>query len=600
MTAPVWGYNPSFASAGFRFSMLDSRTVNSLWCSVLAETLVRLGLTQAVLCPGSRSSPLTLALARHPQLETLPALDERSAAFFALGLAKARGKAVALVCTSGTAAANFFPALIEAQTSQIPLLVLTADRPLELRHCRAGQTIDQMKLYGAYPQWQAELPAPENRLDLLPYLRQTLVYAWEQAHWPRRGVVHLNCPFREPLAPPPQGDIEGSRDVGFPPGFDPETFFSALAPSLPVLKPQLTSAVPPLPPKGLILCGYCLGDLDPEAVGALARRLGYPVLGDGISPLRNGYRGDYPLISRYDCIMRSPETAWNLQPEVMIQIGELPTSKELRDWLSRQTAPVYILEPTGENPDPLHRPSQIWRCSPQTWLNALPEGEPDPESLDYCQLWLTAERRCQTRIDSALADTQDLLPGAVFAQLPALLPPGAQVMVGNSMPVRYLEYFWPPTPEKISLYVNRGANGIDGTLSTALGLAQGGAPTFLLTGDLSLLHDTNGFLLTPIFQGELTIILFNNQGGGIFEFLPIAQSGEPDLFETYFATPQKIDFAQLCRVYGAAYTRITTFAQLRQALTSESTAKIRLWEIPVDRRREAPELQALLRRLAAP
>ncbi|MBJ7898764.1 MAG: 2-succinyl-5-enolpyruvyl-6-hydroxy-3-cyclohexene-1-carboxylic-acid synthase [Cyanobacteria bacterium RI_101] len=574
--------------------MLDSRTVNSLWCSVLAETLVRLGLAQAVLCPGSRSSPLTLALARHPQIETLPALDERSAAFFALGLAKAGGKAVALVCTSGTAAANFFPALVEARMSQVPLLVLTADRPPELRHCRAGQTIDQVKLYGAYPQWQAELAAPENGLERLQYLRQTLVYAWEQAHWPRRGVVHLNCPFREPLAPPPEGE-----PLELPPGFDPETFFSALAPAFPVVTPQLTSAVPPLPPKGLILCGYCLGDLDPETVGALARRLGYPVLGDGISPLRNGYLGDYPLISRYDFILRSPETARNLQPQAIIQIGEPPTSKELRDWLSRQTAPVYILEPTGENPDPLHRPSQVWRCSPQVWLNALPEGEPAPESLDYCQAWLAAERRCQAQMDQALRKTEELLPGTVFAQLPRLLPPGAQVMVANSMPVRYLEYFWPPNPQKISLYVNRGANGIDGTLSTALGLAQGGAPTFLLTGDLSLLHDTNGFLLAPIFRGRLTIILLNNQGGGIFEFLPIAQSGERELFETYFAAPQNVDFAQLCRVYGAAYTRIASLAELRRALTSESTAKIRLWEIPVDRRREAPELQTLLRRLAA-
>lgn len=571
--------------------MLDFRTVNSLWCSLLAETLVRLGLQTAVLCPGSRSGPLTLALARHRQIESLPILDERSASFFALGRAKRTQRAVVLVCTSGTAAANFFPAIIEAQKSQVPLLVLTGDRPPELRHCQAGQTIDQVKLYGTYPQWQAELALPAVDGDSLGYLRQILSYAWEKAHWPRPGVVHLNCPFREPLAPtlatPPQ-------DLCSPP--EPAHFWAMTAPFRPPSPPSS-----PLPgiswsSPGLILVGLCNSGTpqsQAQAIAALAQRLHYPVLADALSPLRNFYTGDYPLITGYDFILRSQSWGGQLRPAIVIQVGELPTSKTLRAWLTAGDVPVYVLDPSGDNLDARQGRSQFLRLTLLELLRALPPQCLNEKQKNYNKLWLNSELMVQNQIRQALTAIPPLQVSHLVAQLPALLPAQSLIMVANSMPVRYMEYFWPPNQKGFIPYVNRGVNGIDGTLSTALGLAHRDRPTFLLTGDLSFLHDSNGLLIAPFFRGNLTIVLLNNQGGGIFELLPVAESTEPEIFELYFATPQQVNFAFLCRSYGVHYEKITTLPHLTSLLEARPALGVQVWEVPGDRRLEAQWLKDL-------
>ena len=321
---------------------IDFRNTNQVWASVLVETLARLGLSQAVLSPGSRSTPLTIAFATHPGIEAIPVLDERSASFFALGLARKSGLPAILVCTSGTAGANFYPAVIEARESRVPLLILTADRPPELRGCHAGQAIDQLKLYGNYPNWQAELAIPSLELPMLAYLRQTIVQAIERTRFPHSGVVHLNCPFRDPLPPLPEAAAAELTAVF------PSDFFETLQPP--------PSAKPILPPdaiaqewqiwrkcdRGIIVAGvaqpqqpeaYC------KAIAHLAKILGWPVLAEGLSPVRNYDRLNPYLISTYDGILRYPRWASELVPDLVIQIGELPTSKVLRTWLTTPIDP---------------------------------------------------------------------------------------------------------------------------------------------------------------------------------------------------------------------------------------------------------------------
>ncbi|BFM40281.1 2-succinyl-5-enolpyruvyl-6-hydroxy-3-cyclohexene-1-carboxylic-acid synthase [Synechocystis sp. LKSZ1] len=570
--------------------MLDFSNVNSLWSSVLVETLVSLGLKLAVVCPGSRSTPLTVALARHPQLEVIPILDERSAAFFALGRAKRLHGPVVLVCTSGTAAANFFPAIIEAKESQVPLLVLTADRPPHLRHCHAGQTIDQFKLYGAYPQWQTELALPSADLMALQYLRQTLAYAWERTIYPRSGVVHLNCPFTEPLAPIPDPSIQS---LG--PAFPQANFFRHLSSKTGMSVSDSLIELPSLPAGGLIVAGLYQGP-EPETyatlIADLAQGLNYPVLSDALSPLRHRFRGDYSLVTGYDFILRSPSAQAALQPSCVLQIGELPTSKQLRNWLNSLAVPRYILDPTGENFDPLHGSVRSLRCSLPALVAALRPQFSNVRADNYPQQWQAYEDQTQALLHKALLHRDTLAESNLMPHLAQGLPPETVLMVANSMPVRYMEFFWPRTQQKYEIYFNRGANGIDGTLSTALGLAHRDWPTVLLTGDLSLLHDSNGFLLGPLFQGSLTIILVNNQGGGIFEMLPITQFSE--VFERYFATPQVIDFAQLCRTYGVAHHVIASLPALEQALALDFPPGIRVWEIASNRREEAQWLQQLM------
>jgi 2-succinyl-5-enolpyruvyl-6-hydroxy-3-cyclohexene-1-carboxylate synthase len=330
---------------------LDFRNVNTLWASVLVETLARSGLKTAIVCPGSRSTPLTVAFARHSEIEAIPVLDERSAAFFAIGIARRTHNPVVLVCTSGSAGANFFPAVVEARESRVPLLILTADRPLELRNCNAGQAIDQQKLFGSYVNFYSEIAIPSAELSMLRYLRQTMMNAMQQTQYPLSGVVHLNLPFREPLAP-----IEQS---GMPDQL-PEDFFEHFDASGWAIDQQL--AVSRLfssfdGRRGLIIAGvaqpkdpkqYC------EAIAHLSRSLSLPVLAEALSPLRNYSSLNPYLISTYDTILRNKEFAEKLAPEIVLRIGEMPTSKEVRLWLDAIQPMQFVIDSSDRSLDPIH------------------------------------------------------------------------------------------------------------------------------------------------------------------------------------------------------------------------------------------------------
>ncbi|MBD2543760.1 2-succinyl-5-enolpyruvyl-6-hydroxy-3-cyclohexene-1-carboxylic-acid synthase [Planktothricoides raciborskii] len=604
--------------------MIDFRNTNTVWASVLVETLHHLGLTTAIICPGSRSTPLAIAFAAHPKIAAIPVLDERSAAFFALGLARQSNLPVAIVCTSGTAGANFYPAVIEARESRVPLLVLTADRPPELRDCHAGQAIDQLKLYGHYPNWQAELAAPSLDIAMLRYLRQTLIYGWQKTLFPVPGVVHLNVPLRDPLPPLPEPDralaIDRLRQT-----FDAEDFFAHCCPP----SPQ-----PPQPPlqrggyggvgtvgerfipeqifpqwqgkPGIIIAGpaqpsepetYC------QAIAQLAQTFDWPVLAEGLSPVRNYAAINPDLISTYDLILRNQNLAETLTPEIVVQIGELPISKQLRQWLETQNIRRFVIDPSDHNLDPLHGPTIHLTISVGQLAIAAANNPPNPfnsvnsAQAEYRQKWADAESQVREAISQTFASINHIIEPKLAWVISQSLPIGTPLFIANSMPVRDVEYFWQPGNLQIRPFFNRGANGIDGTLSTALGIAHRQQPSVMLTGDLALLHDTNGFLLCPKFQGHLTIILINNNGGGIFEMLPVAQFDPP--FEEFFATPQQVDFGQLFASYGVEHQLISSWEKLRQLLNPLPSQGIRVLELRCDRKFDAQWRKQTLLNLAS-
>ena len=617
---------------------IDFRNTNTVWASVLAETLQRLGLTTAVICPGSRSAPLTIAFAQNNKIETIPILDERSASFFALGIAQKSGLPAALICTSGTAAANFYPAIIEARESRIPLLIFTADRPPELRDCHAGQAIDQVKIYGNYPNWQAELAIPSASIEMLDYLRQTIVYAIERSIFPTKGPVHLNIPFRDPLVPVPDLAVEALETQ-----FNPQHFFAGLEPIF-----AGESSTLPSPPlfrggeestmqqwhkcsKGIIIAGvsqpqfaekYC------SAIAQISQLLNWPVLAEGLSPVRNYAQLNPHLISTYDLILRNRELADKLIPEIAIQIGDLPTSKELRNWLDKTQPKRYIIDPSHHNFDPLHGKTIHLRTSVEnlatiltlvpplnkgesTLVPPLNKGESTlvpplnkgglggvltSPSNEYLQLWRNTEIQVRETIDQKISAINKIIEPKVSWLLSQILPPATPIFIANSMPVRDVEFFWKPNNLEIKPFFNRGANGIDGTLSTALGVAHRNQSSIMLTGDLALLHDTNGFLIKNKFVGHLTIILINNNGGGIFEMLPVAKFDPP--FEEFFATPQHINFAQLCATYGVEHEVIEDWEQFKQKLISLPNSGIRVLELQTDRRSDAKWRQDNLSKIA--
>lgn len=575
---------------------IDLTNTNTVWASIFTETLKRLGLTCVVICPGSRSTPLAVAFAQQlPKIEAISILDERSAGFFALGRAKATGRPTAVVCTSGTAGANFYPAVIEAKQSRVPLLLFTTDRPPELRDCHSGQTIDQVKLYGNYPNWQAELALPTVSMEMLAYLRQMVIHAWEQTLTPVPGPVHINIPFRDPLAPIP--DVESRASLQF----QLEDFFAGIKNLSPSPSPPLSLSSQLQEwqqyDRGIIIAGvavkqqprsYC------SAIAQLSQTLNFPVLAEGLSPVRNYADLNPQIVSTYDMILRNQELAKQLAPEIVIQIGEMPTSPVLRNWLKTTLALRWVIEQTDQNLDPLHGRTIHLRISVEElarWgdegdleQRGLGEGEESSRSprSSYLQQWCAAEAKVRANVDRTLATIEELFEGKAAWLLSQTLPPGTPVFINNSMPVRDVEFFWKPNNLNIQPFFNRGANGIDGTLSTALGIAHRQQSSVMLTGDLALLHDTNGFLIRNKFVGHLTIVLINNNGGGIFEMLPIAKFDPP--FEEFFATPQDIDFAQLCATYDVEHELITSWQQLQQRLNPLLTKGIRVLELRTSRK----------------
>lgn len=570
--------------------VLDFRNTNTLWGSVLVETLVRLGVRKAVVSPGSRSTPLAVALAAHPGVEAISILDERSAAFFALGQAKRAHLPVLLVCTSGTAGANYLPAVIEAHESNTPLVVITADRPPEMRDCASGQTVDQQKLFGGYAGFYHELAVPEARLEMLCYLRQTIAHAVHRARNPNAGPVHLNAPFRDPLAPVEDAAAKPLKDqIG-------EEFFAHLGEAESVSR--VTASQLPTTTRGLIVAGPANPDDVAGYVGAVrdfSEGMGWPVLADALSPLRHAGSMQVPVVGTYDAILRNDKLSRDLLPRYVVCLEGWPTSKALRAWLEQSQAEMILVADTQHNRDALHGRTRIMPLGVEGLMAQRKEGysKDSPARREYTDAWAAADEAAISHLANAFEKTSAMFEAKAAWLLGKHLPEETPVFVAGSMPVRDVEYFWAASDRRYRFFFNRGANGIDGTLSTALGVAHGGRPTVALTGDLALLHDTNGFLTASKVSGSLTIVLINNNGGGIFEHLPIASFNPP--FEELFATPQNINFSRLCAVYDVEHVAVEDWGHFEKLISVLPETGVRVLELKTDRKGDAAARKKLLK-----
>lgn len=554
------------------------QNTNALWAAVGVRTLVRCGLTHVIISPGSRSTPLAHAFAEAEDIRSLVALDERSAAFQALGLAKATGRPTALLCTSGTAGANYLPAVIEARLSGTPLIVLTADRPPELRECHSGQTIRQNDLYGSYPVWSNEAAVPRADLGMLRHWRQTLVDAWQRSQGPLAGPVHLNLPFRDPLAP-------SAAEPGFkaPAGFDLEEFTDL--PACPVVQSSVTSfsvaEALPRTSRGVIVVGpqhFDDRDETAHALQELSLFTGWPILADGASTVRGDLASCDRLVSAYDLILRDPAACRALSPEAVVVIGPLPTSKVLRAWLEKADAPTLLLGRPGENTDPTHaRWSRIDGILAPTGIKLT------EEKSAYLSAWKMRQRTARKRLEKLVAGDR-LFEGGIISRLDHALGMDDRLFVGSSMPVRDLEWFYHPSGPGPEILSNRGANGIDGTVSTALGASLDGKRTVLLCGDLTFLHDSNALLSAYGHEGDLTILVVNNQGGGIFNHLPVAR--ESKHFEKLWGTPQAADLGKLCAAHKVRHHLVESWKDLSRRLETRGRG-VRVIEIRTDREADA-------------
>jgi len=527
------------------------------------DELVRCGMRAACTAPGSRSTPLVLSLVRDERLRCYSHLDERVAGFFAVGLAKASGLPVAVACTSGTAAVELAPAVYEAREARVPLVVLTADRPPELRDVGAGQTIDQLKLYGDAAKWFVEVGTHEATPARLRWIRTLACRAFWTATTGRCGPVHLNLPLREPLVLD-EGETLPPDDSGRPGGRPWVVHAQAAAQPA-----QVTFGGA----RGVIVAGR--DERHPALPAALARaaeRCGYPLLADPLSGARRGGAA----VAHYDALLRDEAFAAAHAPDFVLRVGDLPTSKPLRQWLAGQADAAQVrLDPEEGWQDPDGVVETMLVADPVATLDAL-DASADPAWL---RSWRLADEAAARAIAATLGDA--LSEPLVAAQLGADLPATATCFVASSMPVRDVETFWPARDAPPRALSHRGANGIDGTVSGALGAAAGGAgPVVLLIGDVALAYDLGALAAGPRLGLSLTIVLLNNDGGGIFSFLPVAR--ERDAFEEHVATPHGLDFGRAAALYGCAYTRADDPAALRTALDAAGDG-VALIEVRTDR-----------------
>jgi 2-succinyl-5-enolpyruvyl-6-hydroxy-3-cyclohexene-1-carboxylate synthase len=532
---------------GRRDAPIMTATDSYMLLRAFCDELARCGMRHACTSPGSRSTPIMLSLVREPRIHCWSHVDERCAGFFALGAAKASGLPLAVTCTSGTAAANLSPAVIEAHQARVPMIVLTADRPAELREVGAGQAIDQLKLYGDAAKWFFEVGVDDAPPARLRWIRALACRAYWTAVEGRPGPVHLNFPLREPLV---LSETLPADDSGRP-GGRPWVSREPVAPA--------PAALPELPARGVIVAGR---DERRRGLGAaaarFAERTGYPLLADPLSGARHGPAA----VAHYDLLLRDPRFAAQMRPELVVRIGDLPTSKPLRAWLEALAdVPQVALDPEGAWQDPAAVLSVSEAGDPVAALEAgAPETPADP---DWLAAWRGADDAAARAIDATLGD--ELSEPLVARSLGEWLPADATLFVASSMPVRDIEEFFAAHELAPRVLSNRGANGIDGTVSSAFGAAAAGAgPVVLLIGDVALAHDIGGLLAARRLGLKLTIVLLNNDGGGIFHFLPVA--GERDAFEEHVATPHGLEFARAAELYGLAYEALGTVDALREAV----------------------------------
>lgn len=572
---------------------MDRTNRNTALSSAFAEELARCGVRHAVLSPGSRSTPMALALWREAAIETTVIVDERAAAFFALGAAQASGAPVALLCTSGTAAANYHPAVCEADHSAVPLLVLTADRPPELRGIGAGQAIDQLKLYGSSVRWFCEVGTHEADDDGLFHYRSTACRAFAAARGePRPGPVHLNLPFREPLAPlAAEGEVTATDSLALN-GRDNDRPLTAVTPIDTEPSQFLLDEVAGHIAEadiGVIVAGRQLDPELREPLAHLARVAGFPILAEPTSQLRCGHHDRSYVVTAYDLLLRDERFRETASPDLVLRFGETPTSKPLRSWLAESGADQIVVDPLGGWNEPTRKAAALLRADPTElaagWAARLGEDRPAPA------MWLEAERAARAAIEVELANIDTLTEPALQLALGSAYGDGELVYTASSMPIRDQEAFLPSGEADVAFLCNRGTNGIDGLISSGIGAAHAtGKPTTILTGDLGLLHDLGGLAALRDVSTPVRIIVIDNDGGGIFHFLPQEQALPGEEFEALLGTPRGIDTAKAAALFDLSHRSLDSLDDLPAALDAGTG----LIEIKTDRQTNV----AVHRRLA--
>jgi 2-succinyl-5-enolpyruvyl-6-hydroxy-3-cyclohexene-1-carboxylate synthase len=549
---------------------------NVLWGRAIVDELARSGVESVVVSPGSRSTPLVTAVEEHDDLHVFSVLDERSAAYFALGRARRSGEVTPLICTSGTAAANYHPAVIEADRGRVPLLLFTADRPPELRDSGANQTVDQEKLYGDAVQWYADLPEPEADERKLRSLRTTVGRALAEATGTPSGPVHLNCPFRKPLEPTPvPGDVPADLDPLAAAGRDGDRPFVTTTAGVPQLdRADLGRVAEALSvERGLVVAGPAdPPGVDAQALAALAHATGFPILADPLSGLRfGGHTRVTTTVGGYDGYLDPRVTDDWPDPEVVLRIGASPTSKRLRNYLARVDAREFVVDPAGAWREASFRATDLVVADPSRLAARLAEVVSGPDAPDWRERWAAADRTHRDVVADATDDgAGGYFEGAILADVADLAPEPATLVVSNSNPVRDADRYMAPTDAGYTVLGNRGASGIDGVVSTALG--AGSATTdhlSLVIGDLAYYHDGNGLLSALRCGVDATIVLIDNDGGGIFHRLPIESFDPP--FTEAFRTPHGLDFEPTADLYDLGYAAVEDRAGFRDAY-AESVA----------------------------
>ena len=573
----MWPTQPPVnSSTAIRHSSISNRpaapNLNRLWADLVVEELVRSGVGCFVLAPGSRSAPLVAAVAAHPQARHRMHFDERGTAFFALGYARAVGRPAAWITTSGTAVANGFPAVVEASVDGVPLLLLTADRPPELRGTGANQTIDQVKLFGDYVRWQFDLPAPTT--DVRP---EALLTTIDQAVYRMRrapaGPVHLNAMFREPLAPERDGQDYHDYLAGLEVWGEQETPYTRYAASAPTTSLDEVEAIWEAlrtVERGLLVAGRLPTSASHEAVRRLARGLGWPLLPDVGSGLRLG-EGASGSVPYYDVLLASEAFASMHPPEAVLHVGGRSTSKRLLQFLDRhRPSPYVVVRESPERLDPNHQVTRYAEADVGRFCERLGDvvaQRPGSGSAAWQRSWQEASAAAGRALEHAFGEDDGLSEPAVARLISKSIPETHGLCLASSMPVRDMDAFAAPGGPNVPVASNRGASGIDGTVATAAGFAEGlGRPATLLIGDLALLHDLNSLALLRADGPPVVVVVLNNDGGGIFSFLPIAK--HPEVFEPYFGTPHGLTFEAAARLFGLAYHHPVTAEGFERTYTS--------------------------------
>lgn len=537
------------------------------YIAALVDEFYQLGVRHAVFSPGSRSTTMAMLFKEHEGFETYMNIDERSASFMALGIAKAHKEPTVLVCTSGSAVAHYLPAVLEAQYTGVPLIVLSADRPHTLLHVGAPQTVDQHKIFGTAVNYFEELAVPQES-HYYTYPRQVARKAYMKAMDTKKGPVHINVPLFEPLVP------ELSRN-----------HFEAGRSSFKVVKPNYGGAFScddgnnllERYERILILAGPQIDIDEANTIRSFGEALQAPILADPLSNVRGCGASDV-VISTYDALLAGQALWHELKPDCVIQFGQIVVSKRVQQMIASWTDVEYIeVNPTMDSMNPTGKTTMHVQASIDVFTHLYGKNN---SSDTYLNIWQRLEQEGKKQLSSAINEPH-CFEGRTIRELQQYIPENGQIFVANSMTIRDFDYFWFSGGSRAVLYGNRGVNGIDGTISTALGLAVNGRPTYLVTGDLSLFHDLNGLAVAKTHNLNLTIILHNNDGGGIFEYLP--QKGTKH-FDYLFSTSQGLDYSGAAKLYGCGYTKISSPNELSSVLANVSQETgVHIIEIPTNR-----------------